>query len=429
MVPSAEKRMADEKNPGSEGSGREGIKILPGEWRRRLAERQARDTTRVPPPSPPPSPPPVEDSVGAAADRAREALSEELERLRSGIGVLPPAPPKPSDPAPPATAAPPKPADPAPPPPAPGPPAHDLSELERRIEQRLAARLRNELETSMQQRLDAALAAAVRQLEQQAQAAEEETRERLLAKAGELRSSPAEQEKVIAEARRVARSEAKKRGRKTQKKVARLVDARNEEHTERLARSVEQQAQAAEEELHERLHLKAEETRARIVAEVEEARRALGAEAESARAAISGEAEQRVESLAEHERQAAERLSAKAVRRERLLERDERGRTTKRLLEAGKWLMEAGQSADRVSREAEERIGRRAEEALAALRQEGVRQSAEAVAQIQVAQERLADAAERNRTLAQSTMREDLERMLDDLLRDIRAIGGKPDQG
>ena len=36
--------MADEKNRGSEGGRREGVKILPGEWRRRLAERRARDS-------------------------------------------------------------------------------------------------------------------------------------------------------------------------------------------------------------------------------------------------------------------------------------------------------------------------------------------------------------------------------------------------
>ncbi|MGZ8666840.1 MAG: hypothetical protein ACXWZM_06985, partial [Solirubrobacterales bacterium] len=80
--------MADEKNRGSEGGGREGVKILPSEWRRRLAERRARDS--VPPP---PAPPPAadEDTLGAAADRARAALSEELQSLRSGIGAEPPA--------------------------------------------------------------------------------------------------------------------------------------------------------------------------------------------------------------------------------------------------------------------------------------------------------------------------------------------------
>ncbi len=108
-----------------------------------------------------------------------------------------------------------------------------------------------------------------------------------------------------------------------------------------------------------------------------------------------------------------------------------------------KKLLEAGQTTERVAREAAASIGRGTEQGLTAIRLEGERQRveaerqwaeaeqerAQAVEQIRIAQERLGEAMEKSRTLATSQVREDLERMLDDLLRDVRAIGEQPGDG
>ena len=73
------------------------------------------------------------------------------------------------------------------------------------------------------------------------------------------------------------------------------------------------------------------------------------------------------------------------------------------------------------------RIADSAAQAIGELKAEGERQRAEAGEALQAAHRSLTEAADQTRLLAQTKMREDVERMLDDLLREIRKIGADPD--
>ncbi len=77
--------------------------------------------------------------------------------------------------------------------------------------------------------------------------------------------------------------------------------------------------------------------------------------------------------------------------------------------------------------DAQQRIADSTAQALGEMRAEAERQRAEAGEALRTAHRSLAEAAEQTRLLAQTKMREDLERMLDELLREIRKIGADPD--
>ena len=322
----------------------------PGEWRTRrtedpraAGERASRSfpasgaagspsdepATALPAPPPPAPPATDEDTLGAAADRARAALSEELQRLRSGIGAEPaPAPEPPPLRRSRSSRGPPEWRRPLPSRSRPHP------SLPRRRPWRgqvLPGSASSSTGSSSAWR--PASGARSRQAFRRASTRRSASRcagwssrcrrprrrcaSSCSGKAEALRNSPAEQERIATEARKAARSEAKRRGRKIQKKVARSVEAANREHAERLARSIEQQLTGGR---GGDARAPAPEGRGGpgpLTASAEQARTAFRAEAERSRAAFAGEAEQLAKALAEQERELTERLSAKAVRRDR----------------------------------------------------------------------------------------------------------------
>jgi uncharacterized protein YqgV (UPF0045/DUF77 family) len=86
---------------------------------------------------------------------------------------------------------------------------------------------------------------------------------------------------------------------------------------------------------------------------------------------------------------------------------------------------EATQAAERARREAETRLASGVDDAISSLRAETERLRSEAVNQASDAEARLAAAVEQSRQLAEGRLQQELERMLDNLLRDVRTIGDR----
>ena len=85
----------------------------------------------------------------------------------------------------------------------------------------------------------------------------------------------------------------------------------------------------------------------------------------------------------------------------------------------------AARQTERLAQETEIRITRRVDQALATLKADGEKQREEAQELAGEAQRELNEAIEQSRTLAGDRIRADLERMLDDLLHDVREIGDR----
>ena len=143
--------------------------------------------------------------------------------------------------------------------------------------------------------------------------------------------------------------------------------------------AIEAAAQAAETRI-------AQVVERQVQASEAEARARLAAETENARALLQKQAEAIGKTLAEQERKAAEVLSAKAQRRERVMAREEQSRTARRA-------QDAIREAERASRDAEERIVQSAESAITKLQAE----------------------MDRQRSLIEGQIREDLNRVLGEL--------------
>jgi DNA repair exonuclease SbcCD ATPase subunit len=365
----------------------EGGQVLPGEWLRRLAHRRTREDRQAPPEGVNPAaaapvPVPVDpgrvtgpaasaedpgngrrsgqgdlkgveptpaDAVAASGDRARRQLEEQIARIRSGVNEATAAERSREPAAEPAAAQPPPgPAEPAP---AVGQeaPATPDTMLERQpqavqaaVEDRLTAITAQV--AALEERLGA-LNAHVAALEEKTAHLTAQTHHGIDGALTEARGAATERE--LAEAMTRQAEEARKL-------VAAEAESARSSLSDDAGRLI-QQLRAAEE------WLKQERAAFRSPTgfDPEQLDPRLAQAIETIDAAVKS-AEGRI---AEQERKAAEVLSAKAQRRERVLAREEQGRTARRAREAIR-------DAERATRDAEERIARSVEQAIATLKQE-----------------------------------------------------------